>query len=425
MAKNIKAIRGMHDLLPEDAVLWQHIETVLKQVLTSYGYSEIRLPIVEHTPLFRRALGEITDVVEKEMYSFNDLNGDHITLRPEGTAGCVRAIIEHNLIYNQEQRLWYIGPMFRHERPQKGRYRQFHQLGVEVFGFNGPDIDTEIILLTARCWRSLGISKYVSLELNSIGSFESRMNYRNALIAYLEKFRDQLDEDCKRRIYSNPLRILEHKSPVLQKILNNAPNISIYINKKDREHFAGLCKLLDHAGIKYIINKRLVRGLDYYNCTVFEWITDKLGAQGTICAGGRYDNLVARLGGHDTPAIGLAIGLERLILLIQKVNPDSFQLHSIVDIYLIYSGKNTQSKAIVLAEKIRDAYPQVRLITNYGGGNFKKQFARADKIGAKFALVIGENEINSGYVNIKNMQSGKQQMILQEDITAIIQLIIG
>ncbi|KHS48608.1 histidine--tRNA ligase [Hafnia paralvei] len=419
MAKNIQAIRGMNDYLPEDTALWQPIEAALKQVLTSYGYSEIRLPIVEQTPLFKRAIGEVTDVVEKEMYTFDDRNGDSLTLRPEGTAGCVRAGIEHGLLYNQEQRLWYIGPMFRHERPQKGRYRQFHQLGAEVFGLNGPDVDAELILLTARWWRALGISEHVSLELNSIGSLEARANYRDALVAYLEQFKDKLDEDCKRRMYSNPLRVLDSKNPEVQALLNDAPRLSEYLDEESREHFAGLCKLLDDAGIAYTVNERLVRGLDYYNRTVFEWVTNSLGAQGTVCAGGRYDGLVAQLGGHATPAVGFAMGLERLVLLVQAVNPD-FQPQRVVDVYLISSGEGTQSAAMRLAEKIRDAYPQVKLMTNYGGGNFKKQFARADKWGARIALVLGENEMNAGQINVKNLQSGDQQTIAQDDVAAIL-----
>ncbi len=419
MAKNIQAIRGMNDYLPEDTALWQPIEAALKQVLTSYGYSEIRLPIVEQTPLFKRAIGEVTDVVEKEMYTFDDRNGDSLTLRPEGTAGCVRAGIEHGLLYNQEQRLWYIGPMFRHERPQKGRYRQFHQLGAEVFGLNGPDVDAELILLTARWWRALGISEHVSLELNSIGSLEARANYRDALVAYLEQFKDKLDEDCKRRMYSNPLRVLDSKNPEVQALLNDAPRLSEYLDEESREHFAGLCQLLDDAGIAYTVNERLVRGLDYYNRTVFEWVTNSLGAQGTVCAGGRYDGLVAQLGGHATPAVGFAMGLERLVLLVQAVNPD-FQPQRVVDVYLISSGEGTQSAAMRLAEKIRDAYPQVKLMTNYGGGNFKKQFARADKWGARIALVLGENEMNAGQINVKNLQSGDQQTIAQDDVAAIL-----
>lgn len=378
MAKNIQAIRGMNDYLPEETALWQRIEGTLKQVLGSYGYSEIRLPIVEQTPLFKRAIGEVTDVVEKEMYTFEDRNGESLTLRPEGTAGCVRAGIEHGLLYNQEQRLWYIGPMFRYERPQKGRYRQFHQLGAEVFGLQGPDVDAELILLTARWWKALGIAEHVKLELNSIGSLEARANYRDALVAFLEQHVEVLDEDCKRRMYSNPLRVLDSKNPEVQALLNDAPRLSEYLDEESRAHFAGLCELLAQAGIPYTVNERLVRGLDYYNRTVFEWVTTSLGAQGTVCAGGRYDGLVEQLGGRATPAVGFAMGLERLVLLVQAVNPE-FKAPSAIDVYVISSGAGTQSAAMQLAEQVRDAAPQLKLMTNYGGGNFKKQITRADK----------------------------------------------
>lgn len=420
MAKNIQAIRGMNDCLPQETSLWQPIEAALKQVLSSYGYSEIRLPIVEQTPLFKRAIGEVTDVVEKEMYSFEDRNGDNLTLRPEGTAGCVRAGIEHGLLYNQEQRLWYMGPMFRHERPQKGRYRQFHQLGVEVFGLAGPDIDAEIIMLTARWWRVLGIDQHVSLELNSIGSVEARADYRQALVAYLEQHKERLDEDSKRRMYSNPLRVLDSKNPDTQALLNDAPRLADYLDQKSDEHFTGLCQLLEQAGIDYRVNPRLVRGLDYYNRTVFEWVTTHLGAQGTVCAGGRYDGLVAQLGGHATPAVGFAMGMERLVLLVQSVNPD-FLPKQAVDIYLISSGEGTQGAAMDLAERIRDEQPQLKVMVNYGGGNFKKQFARADKWGARVALVLGENEISQAQVNVKDLRSGEQQTIAQ---TAVANLLV-
>lgn len=419
MAKNIQAVRGMNDYLPQDMSLWQPVETALKQVLASYGYSEIRTPIVEQTPLFKRAIGEVTDVVEKEMYSFEDRNGDNLTLRPEGTAGCVRAGIEQGLFYNQEQRLWYMGPMFRHERPQKGRYRQFHQLGVEVFGLAGPDIDAEIIMLTARWWRVLGIDKHVSLELNSIGSVEARADYRQALVAYLEQHKAHLDEDSKRRMYSNPLRVLDSKNPDTQALLDGAPRLSDYLDEASREHFAGLCQLLEQAGISYRVNPRLVRGLDYYNRTVFEWVTTHLGAQGTVCAGGRYDGLVAQLGGHATPAVGFAMGMERLVLLVQSLNPD-FLPQRAVDVYLISSGEGTQGMAMQLAESIRDEQPQLKVMVNYGGGNFKKQFARADKWGARIALVLGENEVSQAQVNIKDLRSGEQQTVAQAEVANLL-----
>ncbi|MFZ4834496.1 histidine--tRNA ligase [Rouxiella sp. Mn2063] len=424
MANNIQAIRGMNDYLPQDTALWQRIEGTLKQVLGSYGYNEIRLPIVEQTPLFKRAIGEVTDVVEKEMYTFEDRNGESLTLRPEGTAGCVRAGIEHGLLYNQEQRLWYIGPMFRYERPQKGRYRQFHQLGLEVFGLQGPDIDAELILLTARWWRALGISEHVSLELNSIGSLEARANYRDALVTFLEQHQDQLDEDCKRRMYTNPLRVLDSKNAQVQALLNDAPALGDYLDEDSRQHFDGLCELLRLAGIPYTVNQRLVRGLDYYNRTVFEWVTTSLGAQGTVCAGGRYDGLVEQLGGRATPAVGFAMGLERLVLLVQAVNPD-FKAPATVDAYVISSGAGTQSAAMNLAETLRDALPELKVMTNYGGGNFKKQFARADKWGARIALVLGEDEVAAQQVVVKNLQSGEQETLAQSELAGRLASMLG
>ncbi|MBC3218031.1 histidine--tRNA ligase [Serratia fonticola] len=424
MAKNIQAIRGMNDYLPEETALWQRIEGTLKQVLSGYGYSEIRLPIVEQTPLFKRAIGEVTDVVEKEMYTFEDRNGESLTLRPEGTAGCVRAGIEHGLLYNQEQRLWYIGPMFRYERPQKGRYRQFHQLGAEVFGLQGPDIDAELILLTARWWKALGIAEHVNLELNSIGSLEARANYRDALVAFLEQHQEKLDEDCKRRMYSNPLRVLDSKNPEVQTLLNDAPRLSDYLDEDSKAHFAGLCELLAQAGIPYTVNERLVRGLDYYNRTVFEWVTTSLGAQGTVCAGGRYDGLVEQLGGRATPGVGFAMGLERLVLLVQAVNPD-FKAPATIDVYVISSGAGTQSAAMLLAEQVRDAAPQIKLMTNYGGGNFKKQITRADKWGARIALILGENEVAAQQVVIKDLRSGEQETLAQSEVAARLALMLG
>nr|WP_217437134.1 histidine--tRNA ligase [Serratia fonticola] len=414
----------MNDYLPEETALWQRIEGTLKQVLSGYGYSEIRLPIVEQTPLFKRAIGEVTDVVEKEMYTFEDRNGESLTLRPEGTAGCVRAGIEHGLLYNQEQRLWYIGPMFRYERPQKGRYRQFHQLGAEVFGLQGPDIDAELILLTARWWKALGIAEHVNLELNSIGSLEARANYRDALVAFLEQHQEKLDEDCKRRMYSNPLRVLDSKNPEVQTLLNDAPRLSDYLDEESKAHFAGLCELLAQAGIPYTVNERLVRGLDYYNRTVFEWVTTSLGAQGTVCAGGRYDGLVEQLGGRATPGVGFAMGLERLVLLVQAVNPD-FKAPATIDVYVISSGAGTQSAAMLLAEQVRDAAPQIKLMTNYGGGNFKKQITRADKWGARIALILGENEVAAQQVVVKDLRSGEQETLAQSEVAARLALMLG
>ena len=414
--KKIQSIRGMNDLLPNDSATWQQIEKIVKSVLNSYGYNEIRTPIVEDTALFKRAVGEVTDIVEKEMYTFNDRNDESLTLRPEITAGCVRAGIEHGLFYNQEQRLWYLGPAFRYEKPQKGRYRQFHQFGVEVFGLEGPNIDVELILLTARFWKALGIEKHTTLELNSIGSVEARANYRNALVSFLEQHKDKLDEDCLRRMYTNPLRVLDSKNPVVQELLNQAPKLFDYLDEESKNHFDGLCRLLDKAGIKYNINQRLVRGLDYYNRTVFEWVTTSLGAQGTVCGGGRYDGLVSQLGGQPTPAVGFAMGVERLVLLVQAVNP-SLNRDSSIDIYMISSGnEQTISAAQLMAETLRDGLPNRRIVTNYGSSNFKKQFAKADKLGAKIAVIIGENEIINQSVTIKNLQTGEQVEVAEKEI---------
>ena len=422
MATKIQSVRGMNDYLPADTAVWQRIENTLKRILTSYGISEIRTPIVEHTPLFQRAIGEVTDVVEKEMYSFQDREENvSLTLRPEGTAGCVRAGIEKGLLYNQEQRLWYIGPMFRHERPQKGRYRQFHQLGAEVFGLSGPDIDAELIMMTARWWRELGIAEHVTLELNSIGSLQARANYREALVAFLEQHKDKLDEDCKRRMYTNPLRVLDSKDKVVQELLNDAPALFDYLDEESKAHFDGLCAILDAAGIQYRINQRLVRGLDYYNRTVFEWVTTALGSQGTVCAGGRYDGLVEQLGGHNTPAVGL----ERMVLLVQSVNPDFVSETAVTDIYLASFGEGSQVAAMMLAEQIRDSLPDVRIMTNYGGGNFKRQLSRADKNGARIALILGEDEIANGTVTVKELATGEQQTLAQSGLSARLSELLG
>ncbi|GLT15475.1 histidine--tRNA ligase [Vibrio algivorus] len=374
------------------------------------------MPIVEMTNLFKRAIGEVTDVVEKEMYTFEDRNGDSLTLRPEGTAGCVRAGIENGLIYNQEQRLWYMGPMFRHERPQKGRYRQFHQVGVEVFGLQGPDVDAELIMMTARLWRELGIDKHVRLELNSIGSLEARQHYRNVLIEFLEQHIDVLDEDCKRRMYTNPLRVLDTKNPEIQAILVDAPQLADYLDDDSKAHFAGLCELLDAAGIEYQVNQRLVRGLDYYNKTVFEWITESLGSQGTVCGGGRYDGLVEQLGGKPAPAVGFAMGLERLVLMLETLELNDTR--KAVDVYLVTAGEGTLVNGMKFAEQLRESVPGLRLMTHFGGGNFKKQFKRADKVGATIALVLGENEVAEQSIVVKNLAGGEQQTMPQADVAA-------
>ncbi|MDX7990665.1 histidine--tRNA ligase [Xenorhabdus littoralis] len=425
MTKNIPAIRGMNDCLPAETAIWQRVESTLKRVLSGYGFSEIRTPIVEQTPLFKRAIGEVTDVVEKEMYTFDDRNGESLTLRPEGTAGCVRAGIQHGLLYNQEQRLWYIGQMFRYERPQKGRYRQFHQLGAEVFGLQGPDIDAEIILMTARWWRELGIFDHVTLELNSIGSLEARENYREALVAFLEQHKEKLDEDCLRRMYTNPLRVLDSKNPEIQQLLNDAPELFDYLDAESKEHFDGLCQILDSVGIKYRLNQRLVRGLDYYNRTVFEWVTSALGAQGTVCAGGRYDGLVEQLGGKATPAVGFAMGMERMVLLVQEINPDFVADLTVADVYLSFFGEGSQQAALILAEKIRDQLPELRLMANHGGGNFKKQLTRAGKYGAKIALILGEDEIQAGNITVKDLRNGEQETLPQQTIAVRLSELLG
>lgn len=413
MAKNIQAIRGMNDCSPTESPLWQWIEGQVRQILSSYGYSEVRMPIVESTPLFARAIGEVTDVVSKEMYTFWD-NDEQLTLRPEGTAGCVRAAIEHGWIYNNEQRLWYVGPMFRHERPQKGRYRQFHQAGVEVFGIATPEIDAELIILTARLWKALGIDQHVSLQLNSIGSLEARANYRSALVAFLENHQDLMSEEEKERLVKNPLRILDTKNQALQDVLDGAPKLLDYLDDESREHFAQLCGLLDAVGIQYEINPKLVRGLDYYNKTVFEWVTSALGAQGTVCGGGRYDGLVEQLGGHATSGVGFAMGLERLVLLVQEVNK-SIPVKSAVDIYVVYQGEGTTLAAFQLAEKLRSELPHLSTMLHCSGGNFKKQFKRADKSGATLALVLGESEVQNNQVVVKHLLGAAEQQTIDVD----------
>ena len=410
MAKNIQAIRGMNDCSPTESPIWQWIEGQIRQILSSYGYSEVRMPIVESTPLFARAIGEVTDVVSKEMYTFWD-NDEQLTLRPEGTAGCVRAAIEHGWIYNNEQRLWYMGPMFRHERPQKGRYRQFHQAGVEVFGIATPEIDAELIILTARLWKALGIDQHVSLQLNSIGSLEARANYRSALVAFLENHQDLMSEEEKERLVKNPLRILDTKNQALQDVLDGAPKLLDYLDDESREHFAQLCGLLDAVGIQYEINPKLVRGLDYYNKTVFEWVTSALGAQGTVCGGGRYDGLVEQLGGHATSGVGFAMGLERLVLLVQEVNK-SIPVKSAVDIYVVYQGEGTTLAAFQLAEKLRSELPHLSTMLHCSGGNFKKQFRRADKSGATLALVLGESEVQNNQVVVKHLLGTAEQQTI-------------
>ncbi|QIL86014.1 histidine--tRNA ligase [Vibrio sp. HDW18] len=418
MAKTIQAIRGMNDCLPTQSPLWQKVEGAVKNVISAYGYSEVRMPIVEMTHLFSRAIGEVTDVVEKEMYTFADRNGDSLSLRPEGTAGCVRSGIENGLLYNQEQRLWYMGPMFRHERPQKGRYRQFHQCGVEVFGLEGPDVDAELIMMTARLWRELGIAEHVRLELNSIGSLAARANYRTALIEYLEQYQSVLDEDCQRRLYTNPLRVLDSKNPEVQAILGDAPQLSDYLDADSKQHFTGLCELLDAAGIEYTVNQRLVRGLDYYNRTVFEWVTESLGSQGTVCGGGRYDGLVEQLGGKPTPAVGFAMGLERLVLMMETLG--NTDVRRSVDVYMVTAGEGTLLAGMKLAEQLREQVPGLRIMSHFGGGNFKKQFKRADKVGAAIALVLGEDEVAAQTVVVKDLIGGEQSTVAQAQVASLL-----
>ncbi|WP_448211424.1 histidine--tRNA ligase [Colwellia sp. MEBiC06753] len=411
MSKAIQAIRGMNDCLPSETNIWQMVESTLRRVASNYGFAEIRMPIVESTALFKRSIGEVTDIVEKEMYTFDDRNGDSLTLRPEGTASCVRAGNQHGLLYNQEQRLWYMGPMFRHERPQKGRYRQFHQFGIEAFGIATPDIDAEIIMLSARLWKELGISEYVTLELNSLGSNEERAAYRDALVAYLTQHEDKLDDDSKRRMHTNPLRVLDSKNPDVQAALIGAPKLSDYFGDETREHFDRLKVYLDNAGIDYQINERLVRGLDYYNRTVFEWVTSSLGAQGTVCAGGRYDGLVEQLGGKATPGFGFALGIERLVLMLtslEKVN----NIRPQVDAYIIALGEGVDLAAIKLAEQWRDQVPDIRIQSHCGGGNMKKQMKRADKSGAQIALILGEDELANQQVTVKYLRGQQEQQSL-------------
>jgi histidyl-tRNA synthetase len=408
VAKQIQAIRGMNDILPTQSPLWQKVEAVLRSSVSAYGYSEIRTPIVENTDLFKRSIGEVTDIVEKEMYTFADNNGDSLTLRPEGTASTVRAGNENGLLYNQEQRLWYMGPMFRHERPQKGRYRQFNQFGVEVYGIGSADIDAEVLMLSARLWEKLGISEHVSLELNTLGDPAERAVYRDALIAFLEQHKDALDEDSKRRMYSNPLRVLDSKDQNVQAILVDAPELMDFLGEESKTHFSQLRELLDAVGIKYTINPRLVRGLDYYNRTVFEWVTSSLGSQGTVLAGGRYDGLVAQLGGKDTPAVGFAMGLERIVLLLETLELTK-DIPPEVDVYVTAMGDSCLVEAIKVAQELRNALPNLKVMSHCGGGNVKKQMKRADKSGASVALLIGEDELAEGMVTVKHLRNDIEQ----------------
>ncbi len=423
MAKTIQAVRGMNDILPGESSGWQFLDDTLRDVVHAYGYQEIMLPLLEKTELFKRSIGEVTDIVEKEMYTFDDRNGDSLTLRPEGTASCVRACMQHGMLHNQVQRLWYTGPMFRHERPQKGRYRQFHQIGVEAFGMAGPDIDAEIIFMSARMWQRLGL-KDAMLQINSLGTVAARADYREALVKYLREHESGLDEDSRRRLESNPLRILDSKNPDMQALIEAAPQLPDYLDAESRQHFSELCALLDAAGVAYEINPRLVRGLDYYTKTVFEWVTDQLGAQGTICAGGRYDGLVEYLGGKPTPAFGFAIGLERLLALLLAADTEipSNQPH----VYLVLNGQQAVQHGMVFAEELRTRLPDLRLQTNCGNGSFKSQFKRADRSGANIALVMGDDEAAAGTVILKSLrQETDQETLSQQHVAARVKEIIG
>jgi len=412
VSNHIQAIRGMNDILPGETPTWRYLEETVRQLLDAYGYREIRMPIVEKTDLFKRSIGEVTDIVEKEMYTFEDRNGDSLTLRPEGTAGCVRAAIQNGLLHNQMQRLWYQGPMFRHERPQKGRYRQFHQIGVEVFGLDGPDIDAEHILMTARLWKMLGLDASVTLQLNSLGSVASRSAYRATLVEYLWHHVDELDEDSRRRLDSNPLRVLDSKNPAMRGLIEAAPKLTEHLDEESRAHFAALCAILDEAGVGYTINPCLVRGLDYYGKTVFEWVTDKLGAQGTVCAGGRFDGLVEQLGGKPSSAMGFAMGVERLVSLLEAehVPQERYQPHA----YLVLVGEAAQQRGLLLAERLRDALPLLRLETHCGGGSFKSQFKKADRSGARLALILGDEEVSNNSVGLKYLREEAEQKSLSQ-----------
>ncbi|MFH6600966.1 histidine--tRNA ligase [Ectopseudomonas khazarica] len=419
MSKSLQAIRGMNDILPEQTPAWRYLENTLVDLLDGYGYKEIRLPIVEYTELFARGIGEGTDVVDKEMYTFRDRNEESLTLRPEGTAGCVRAVLEHGLSGGgQVQKLWYAGPMFRYEKPQKGRYRQFHQVGVEAFNLPGPDVDAELIVLTWRLWKKLGLADAVTLQLNSLGSSEARAAYRDALVAYLQERFEQLDEDSQRRLTTNPLRILDSKNEATQAVLVGAPTLGDYLDEDSRLHFDGVRARLDAAGIRYEINHKLVRGLDYYNRTVFEWVTDKLGAQGTVCAGGRYDGLVSQLGGKATPGVGFAMGVERLVLLLETLELLPAELNRAADVYVCAFGEAAELAALTLVERLRDELPALCLLLNSGGGSFKSQFKKADKSGARYALILGDDELAGRVVGCKPLRDDSEQQSVAWDALA-------
>jgi histidyl-tRNA synthetase len=429
---NIRAVRGMNDILPDETPHWRLLEQTVSRLLASYGYGEIRLPLVEKTELFSRSIGEVTDIVEREMYSFDDRNGDSLTLRPEGTAGCVRAVIQQGLLA-VPQRLWYSGPMFRYERPQKGRQRQFQQMGVESFGVASPDMDAEHILLCARLWQELGLADCIQLQINSIGSNTARRAYREALVSYLEAHNEDLDEDSQRRLHSNPLRVLDSKNPQTQALLDGAPMLADYLDEESRDDFAQLRELLTAAGVEYVVNQRLVRGLDYYNKTVYEWVTDRLGAQGTVCGGGRYDNLVEQLGGKTTPAIGFAMGMERLVLLMLETATVDATPRAQADIYAVAVGDAAHKVALATVESLRTQLgAAVAIVQHVGGGSFKSQLKRADKSGARVALIWGEDEVHAQSVTVKELRDSAgqaektgQQSVPREQLEATLRAVFA
>ncbi|MEX0584551.1 MAG: histidine--tRNA ligase [Natronospirillum sp.] len=418
--KTLQAIRGMNDVLPERSPAWRYLESQMRNLFDRYGYTEVRTPVVEETALFKRSIGEVTDIVEKEMYTFTDRNDESLSLRPEGTAGVVRAAIQHGLLHNQIQKLWYTGAMFRYERPQKGRYRQFHQFGVEVFGLPGPDIDAELIIMTARLWQQLGVADHLTLQLNTLGTADSRQRYRQDLVRFLSQHKDQLDDDSLRRLETNPLRILDSKNQATQALLNDAPDFFSYLDEDSVAHFARLRAELDRAGVHYQVNPRLVRGLDYYGRTVFEWVTAALGAQGTVLGGGRYDALVEQLGGKPVPGIGFGMGVERLLLLLETLEVLPAEAFENVDVYLVGMGDAAEHKLLALAEMIRDACPGLRLQTHLGGGSFKSKMKKADKSGARLALILGEDELRKEALTVKHLRAEiAQQQLRWSELSAL------
>jgi len=413
MSSGLKVVKGMKDTLPHEIAAWHYVEAQIRNLVSSYGYQEIRMPLLEQTDLFKRAIGEVTDIVEKEMYTFEDKGGESLTLRPESTAQTVRAVLENSLIRNQSQRLWYYGAMFRRENPQKGRYRQFHQFGIEAFGLQGPDVDAEQLLMTARLWRQVGLDKKLVLKLNSLGLATERATYRNALVDYFKASLDLLDEDSKRRLESNPLRILDSKNEAMKPLIAKAPILLDYLGTESLEHFTKLKQLLNNAGLAFEVDPRLVRGLDYYTHTVYEWVTTELGSQGTVCAGGRYNDLVSQMGGPATPGVGFAMGVERLVMLL--VDNALIPTQNTMDAYCVAEGELAEFQVLVLAEQLRDALPQLRLLVNCGGGSFKRQFKKADKSGASFALIIGEEEIKNQKISIKSLREEMPQQTVTID----------